>query len=220
MSKKIKLSSIKPNPNNPRLIKDERFKKLVQSIEEFPKMFKMRPIVIDENRVILGGNMRYKALLHLKFKEVPNEWIKLESDLTDEEKKEFIIKDNVGYGEHDFDMLANEWDTDDLEAWGVELPINTQIDQLDEGEEIEIPQSVQLEPPREYILIMADPNSVEWEEMKQDLKLQIVRKGGYKKGSAFDNVGLERVIEWKDFKKRIDANSDTKQKQSRENGNR
>ena len=121
MSEKIKLSSIKPNPNNPRLIKDDRFQKLLKSIEEFPKMFRMRPIVIDENRVILGGNMRYKALLHLKFKEVPDEWIKLESDLTEEEKKEFIIKDNVGYGEHDWDILANDWQSEKLNEWGLDV---------------------------------------------------------------------------------------------------
>lgn len=94
--------------------------------------------------------------------------------------------------------------------WGLDLPIDEKIDNLDENEEIEFAQSVQLEPPKEYLLIMAEPNSVDWEEIKEMLKLQMVRRGGYKKGSAFDSVGLERVIWWDDFKKRINANSDTK----------
>ena len=106
-------------------------------------------------------------------------------------------------------MLTSDWDTEKLEEWGLEVPIDDQIDELEEGEEIELEQSVQLEPPKEYILIMADPNSVDWEEIKEKLKLKIVRKGGYKKGSAFDAVGLERVLEWNDFKKRY-VNSDTK----------
>jgi hypothetical protein len=108
-------------------------------------------------------------------------------------------------------MMANEWDLDDLESWGLDLPnIDDQIDDLEEDEEIELPQSVQLEPPREYILIMADPNSVEWEEMKETLKLGMVRIGGYKKGSTFDVVSLERVIEWKEFKERMYADRDPK----------
>ena len=92
----------------------------------------------------------------------------------------------------------------------MEIPLNDKIDQLEEGEEIELPQSVQLEPPKEYILIMAEPNSVDWEEIKQIFQLKMVRRGGYKKGSAFDAIALERVIEWSDFKTRINVNSDTK----------
>ena len=199
----MKLSEINPNPNNPRLVKDDRFKKLVASIEAFPEMMELRPMIIDENNVILGGNMRYKALKELKRKEIPDNWVKRADELTEDQKKEFVIKDNVGFGEHDWDKLANEWDVELLNEWGLDLPLNDQIDSMEEDEEIEIPQSLQLEPPREYILIMADPNSVEWEEMKEYLKLGIVRKGGYKKGSVFDRVGLERVLEWKDFKKRI-----------------
>ena len=92
----IKLSDIKSNPNNPRLIKDEKFKKLVNSIKEFPKMMDLRPIIIDNDSMILGGNMRLKALLELKYSEVPNEWIKKAKDLTEEETKRFVIADNVG----------------------------------------------------------------------------------------------------------------------------
>ncbi len=117
----IKLSSIKPNPNNPRLIKDDKFKKLVKSISEFPKMMSLRPIVVDENNIILGGNMRYKALKELGKKEIPKEWIKKASDLSDEEIKRFIIADNVGFGEWDEDMLSLDWDVEQLNDWGLEL---------------------------------------------------------------------------------------------------
>jgi len=119
----IKLSEIKSNPNNPRLIKDDKFKKLVNSIKEFPKMMDLRPIIIDNDSMILGGNMRLKALLELKYSEVPNEWIKKAKDLTEDETRRFIIADNVGFGEHDWDVLANEWDAEQLTEWGIDLPI-------------------------------------------------------------------------------------------------
>lgn len=118
-----KLSSIQPNKDNPRFIKDDKFEKLKKSIKEFgDKMMPLRPIVIDENNVILGGNMRHKALLDLGYTEVPDDWIKKASDLTEEEKKEFIIKDNVGFGDWDYDMLANEWNEEELMEWGLDLP--------------------------------------------------------------------------------------------------
>ena len=121
--KTIKLSSIKPNPENPRLIKDDKFYKLLESIKTFgEKMMPLRPIVIDENKIILGGNMRFKALKELGYKEVPADWIKAAKDLTEEQKKEFIIKDNVGFGSWDFDSLAYEWDSDLLEGWGLDMP--------------------------------------------------------------------------------------------------
>ena len=98
-----------------------------------------------------------------------------------------------------------------LEEWGLEINIDNVIDKLEEDDDIELPQSVQLEPPKEYILIMAEPNSVDWEELKETLKLKMVRNGGYKKGSAFESVSLERVLYWDEFKKRLkDVNSSTK----------
>ncbi len=117
----IKLSEIKPNPENPRVIKDDKFKKLCSSIEKFPKMMQLRPIVVDENNVILGGNMRLKALQHLGFKEVQKDWIKKTSELTEEEKKEFIIKDNVGFGEWDNEILIADWDVETLDDWGLKV---------------------------------------------------------------------------------------------------
>jgi ParB-like chromosome segregation protein Spo0J len=204
---KVAISKIKSNPDNPRIIKDDKFKQLVKSIKDFPQMLELRPIVVDRDMVVLGGNMRLKACLEAGLKEVD---ILIADQLTEDQKKEFIIKDNVGFGEWDWDLLANEWDTDLLEEWGLDLNIEDKLDNLDDGEEISFEQSVQLEPPKEYILIMAEPNSVDWEEIKEMLKLKMVRRGGYKKGSAFDSIGLERVLWWDDFKNRVNVNSSTK----------
>ena len=117
----MKLKDIKPNPNNPRVIKDQKFEKLKKSIEEFPKMMKLRPMVINADSVVLGGNMRLKALKELGYKEIPDEWVKRADELTEEEQRRFIIADNVGFGEHDWEMLANEWDAEELEEWGLDV---------------------------------------------------------------------------------------------------
>jgi ParB-like chromosome segregation protein Spo0J len=131
---KVKINSIKTNPKNPRLIKDDKFKKLVKSIQEFPQMLELRPIVVDENNIILGGNMRYKACIEAGLKEV---FILKAEDLTEQQKDEFIVKDNVGFGEWDWDILANEWDTDKLQDWGLNLPIlNSSVNLDDFFEEI------------------------------------------------------------------------------------
>ena len=113
------INEIKPNPNNPRIIKDIKFKQLVKSIQDFPQMLELRPIVIDENNMVLGGNMRLKACIEAGLKDVP---VKQAKDLTEEQKKEFIVKDNVGYGEWDWDDLANNWDVEELTEWGLDIP--------------------------------------------------------------------------------------------------
>jgi hypothetical protein len=114
-----KLTDIKSNPNNPRIIKDDKFKKLVASIKEFPQMLSLRPIVVNDDMIVLGGNMRLKACKEAGLKEVP---VIKASDLNEEQQKAFIIKDNVGYGEWDWDMLANEWDAEELVEWGLDIP--------------------------------------------------------------------------------------------------
>src|SRR5690606_27873894 len=116
-----KLSTIKSNPNNPWVIKDDKYKKLVKSIKDFPKMMELRPMVINSDNIVLGGNMRLKALKELGYKEVPKEWIKSADDLTEDEQREFIIKDNIGFGEHDWEMLNAEWDLTELEEWGLDI---------------------------------------------------------------------------------------------------
>ena len=123
MSETIKLSRLKPNPNNPRVIRDHKFEKLCKSIETFPKMMKHRPIVVDADYVILGGNMRLRALQHLGFREIPADWVSVASEFTEEEKPEFVIKDNTNFGEWDNEALANEWDDKPLEDWGHDVPM-------------------------------------------------------------------------------------------------
>lgn len=115
---KVKINSIHENESNPRLIKDDKFKKLVKSIQDFPKMLEIRPIVVDENNIVLGGNMRLKACIEAGLKEV---FIIRANELTDEQKQEFIIKDNVGFGEWDWEDLANNWDADKLDSWGLDV---------------------------------------------------------------------------------------------------
>jgi hypothetical protein len=115
----IKISDIKPNPSNPRLIKDDKFSKLVKSIREFPQMMEIRPIVVNDDMVILGGNMRWKAAKEAGMKAVP---VIKAADLTEEQQREFIIKDNVGFGEWDWEQLANEWDVQQVEDWGLDVP--------------------------------------------------------------------------------------------------
>jgi hypothetical protein len=118
----MKLADIKSNPNNPRVIKDDKFRKLVKSIEEFPKMMALRPMVINTDNIVLGGNMRLKALKDLGYKDIPDEWVKRAEDLTEEEQRQFLIKDNVGFGEWEWEMLANEWDIEELSEWGLDIP--------------------------------------------------------------------------------------------------
>lgn len=123
------ITEIKSNPNNPRIIKDNKFKQLVKSIQDFPQMLELRPIVIDEHNMVLGGNMRLKACLEAGLTDVP---VIHANNLTEAQKKEFIIKDNISFGEHDWDSLANEWNIIELDEWGLDIPAfaNNDIEQL------------------------------------------------------------------------------------------
>jgi hypothetical protein len=133
--KEIKISEIKANPNNPRLIKDDKFAKLVKSIKEFPEMLKLRPIVVNDDMIVLGGNMRLKACKEAGLKVVP---VIKASELSEEQQREFIIKDNVGFGEWDWEMLGNEWPEDKLEEWGLEVPNFTETNYSDKNKEIDV----------------------------------------------------------------------------------
>ena len=145
--KLVKISEVKPNPKNPRIIKDGKFQKLVKSIQEFPDMLNKRPLVVftdvDNKYVVLGGNMRLKACKEIGLKEIP---IIIADEWTEEQKNEFLIKDNVGFGEWDWDSLANEWDVEKLEDWGLDLPILMNEPSLDEliGEEKNKPASMKI----------------------------------------------------------------------------
>ena len=118
MVKKVNVSEVKENPDNPRYIRDSKFKKLVKSIKEFPEMLEKRPIVVDENMVVLGGNMRLKACKSAGLFEV---WIDKAIGWTEQQKREFIVKDNIGFGEWDWDILANDWDSSQVEEWGLDV---------------------------------------------------------------------------------------------------
>jgi site-specific DNA-methyltransferase (adenine-specific) len=135
----VSISKVKLNPNNPRLIKDDKFKKLVSSIQSFPEMLDIRPIVVNSDMVVLGGNMRLRACKEAGLKEVP---IIVADNIPEDRQAEFIIKDNVGFGEWDWEMLANEWDSDLLADWGLEVPEN-EVKQLEaEEDDYEIPDEV------------------------------------------------------------------------------
>ena len=134
MKQKININKIKGNPSNPRNIKDEKFKKLVKSINGFPEMLEKRPIVVDEDMMVLGGNMRWKACKDAGLKEV---WIDVAEGWTQEQKDEFIIKDNANFGEWDWDILANEWDNAELNEWGLDVwnPEDIDLEQFFENDE-------------------------------------------------------------------------------------
>jgi DNA modification methylase len=134
----VKVSEIISNPNNPRIIKDEKFKQLVKSIQDFPEMLKLRPIVVNDNMVVLGGNMRLKACKEAGIKEV---YIIKASELTEEQQREFIVKDNVGYGEWDWAELQNNWDTEELTEWGLDLPAFEEEVLEAEEDDYEVPEA-------------------------------------------------------------------------------
>jgi DNA modification methylase len=144
----VKLSEVNPNPNNPRLIKDDKFHKLVKSIQDFPKMLEIRPIVVNSDMIVLGGNMRLKACKEAGLKEIP---IIFADDLTEDQQREFIIKDNVGFGEWDWEMIANEWDSEQLEEWGLDIP-DFSADEVLEAQEDDFDEA----PPENPITVFGD----------------------------------------------------------------
>jgi site-specific DNA-methyltransferase (adenine-specific) len=139
MIQNVPINTVKANPNNPRIIKDDKFAKLVKSINEFPQMLNLRPIVVNDDMVVLGGNMRLKACKEAGLKEIP---IIKASELTEQQQKEFIVKDNVGYGEWDWDDLANNWDVDELQDWGLDIPgfVNEEIIAEVEEDDFDVPE--------------------------------------------------------------------------------
>ena len=157
-----KISAIKRNPNNPRILKDDKFVKLTQSIKDFPQMLDIRPIVVNDDMVVLGGNMRLKACKEAGLKEVPV--IKV-NDLTEEQQREFIIKDNVGFGEWDWDLLANEWDADLLDDWGLDIDFAGDDDKYNDQERVELQESF-IAPPFSIL----DTKQGYWNDRKKQWK--------------------------------------------------
>ena len=157
MREQVKIQKVRGNPDNPRVIKNDKFKKLVNSIKEFPEMLELRPIVVDEDMMVLGGNMRLKACMDAGLKKV---WIEIAKDLTEEQKKEFIVKDNAGFGEWDWDVLANEWDSVKLTEWGLDVWENEDDKKKDDDiEEIEF--SEYLDESNNYVVLFFD-NDIDW----------------------------------------------------------
>ncbi len=196
----VKLSEIKPNPNNPRVIRNNKFYKLVNSIKQFPKMLEIRPIVVNEEMIVLGGNMRLKACKEAGLKTVP---IIKASELTKEEQDEFIIKDNVSFGDWDVDMLANEYELDKLLDWGLsanDLAIK-EIEEMREEEESEdnpvYPIAPRMTEKHDYVLILVD-NDIEYSYLKTFFNL--TDQKDYKSSK----VGQGRVVRFAEFKKIID----------------
>lgn len=163
----MKLKDIKLNKDNPRFIKDHEFEKLKESISEFPKMMELRPIVVDDNNVILGGNMRYRALQELGYKDIPDSWVRKASELTEEEKKRFIIADNVSHEQWDWDILANDWGNVQLSEWGLFIPeyYNTEIDDVPD-----VNIKGEIKDTTDYIVISFD-NKDQRDEFKNALKM-------------------------------------------------
>jgi hypothetical protein len=163
MIKKAKISDIKINPNNPRLIKDDKFKKLVKSIKDFPEMLDIRPIVVNKDMIILGGNMRYKACKEAGLKEVPI----IITDLTEEQQREFLIKDNTSGGEWDWNMIANEWDVEQLAEWGLDVPVNLSPDEF--GEDFSLPSGDKA-PFQQMTFTLADEQAEQIKNAIADIK--------------------------------------------------
>jgi hypothetical protein len=188
MVQNIPIGKIKPNPNNPRVIKDDKFKKLVQSLKDLPEMAAVRPIVVNADMIVLGGNMRLKAMKDAGWKEVPVEVV----DWDEEKQRQFIIKDNVGFGEWDWEMLANEWDTEQLTDWGLDLPgFDLNADNL--GEAFTLPDGDKA-PFQQMTFTLADAQA---ELIKRALKDVTVKDGTqYGNENSNGNALHQIVLEW------------------------
>ena len=193
-----KLTDIKSNPNNPRIIKDDKFKKLVASIKEFPQMLSLRPIVVNDDMIVLGGNMRLKACKEAGLKEVP---VIKASDLNEEQQKAFIIKDNVGYGEWDWDMLANEWDAEELVEWGLDIP-SYDINASELGTDFDLPNGDK-SPFQQMTFTLADEQAIQIQNAIQDIKMTDEYKYAETMGNENSNGNALYLIimQWAEQKK-------------------
>ena len=193
--KVVKITEIKANPNNPRILKDDKFRKLVTSIEKFPEMADVRPIVVNMDMVVIGGNMRLRAMKEVGWKEAPVQMV----DWTEEQQKEFIIKDNLGYGEWDWDDLANNWDEIQLTDWGLDIPdFNKGID----NEEGEIKISTELDQHSNYIVLKFNTD-IDWLQVQSIFGLEStysLRQNGktWSKGVGRVIDGIDAILKIKE----------------------
>ena len=178
---KVKIKDIKANPNNPRVIRDEQFKKLVKSIQEFPEMLSVRKLVCTPDMIVLGGNMRLKALQSAGIKEVDVEIV----DWDEQKQKEFIIKDNVSFGEWNHEQLANEWDAIELQDWGLELPVYAAGHEANDMDEMSLDLDEEFDPLghatnlHKIIFMFNDENDAKnWYEEKLHNEYDVKKYGG------------------------------------------
>lgn len=194
----MNINEIKPNPENPRIIKDHKFKQLVESIKSFPQMLELRPIVIDENNIVLGGNMRLKACTEAGLTDVPVIYAK---DLTEEQKKEFIIKDNVGYGEWDWEDLANSWDVEQITDWGLDIN-GFDVNANELSDEFSLP-SGDKSPFQQMTFTLADEQAIQIknaiEEIKRTEEYKFVETMGNENSNG--NALYLIIMQWAEQKK-------------------
>jgi len=188
---KVKIDKVKENSSNPRFIKDHKFRKLVKSIKDFPEMLEKRPIVVDEDYIVLGGNMRLKACKEAGLSEVH---IDIAKGWTEEQKQEFIIKDNSSFGEWDWDTLANEWDTEKLDEWGLDLPFSKDdITEMNNPSNLDTEKTFanELDDESNYIVLKFDKD-IDWIQAKTifGLKTETARRANGKEWSS----GIGRVL--------------------------
>ena len=198
LTQKVKLSEVKLNPNNPRLIKDDKFEKLVKSIKDFPQMLEIRPIVVNTDMVILGGNMRFKACKEAGLKEVP---VIVADNLTEEQQREFLIKDNTSGGEWDFEMLANEWDVEQLEEWGLDVG-GFDLDSDELGTEFTLPDGDKA-PFQQMTFTLADEQAEQIKNAIADIKATEEYKYAETMGNENSNGNALYLIimQWAEQKK-------------------
>ena len=173
----MQVSLIKPNPNNPRHIKKDKFDKLVNSIKQFPEMLEARPLILNKDNVVLGGNMRLQALIKAGINDVPVIHVDWDAD----KQSEFIIKDNLSYGEWDYDIIANEWDVIKLDDWGFDLPVNTELDAIDNVESDESIYTNKIstpiyEPSREKPTVDSLCNTTKFDALTNEIKSSDLNK--------------------------------------------
>jgi hypothetical protein len=192
-----KISDIKLNPNNPRLIKDDKFKKLVQSIKDFPEMLNIRPIVVNKDMIILGGNMRYRACKEAGIKEIPV----IITDLSEEKQREFLIKDNTSGGEWDWNMLANEWDVSEITEWGIDIP-SYDINASELGTDFNLPDGDK-SPFQQMTFNLADEQAIQIQNAIQDIKMTDEYKYAETMGNENSNGNALYLIimQWAEQKK-------------------
>ena len=197
MIKTVNIAEIKKNDQNPRFIKDKAFKKLVKSIKAFPEMLEVRRLVVDENMTVLGGNMRLRALKKAGIIDVPIQQV---LGWSEEQKKEFIIKDNASFGEWDWDILANEWDSEQLIEWGVDVPILNEKLQIEGADEPEIEITEEILEEHNYVVFTFD-NQLDWQVIKDIFDIKTVAKPGFT--DTYMQKGIGRVKNGKELLKII-----------------